>query len=473
MRQNCLDLGLPGKPNLTGIRTAISTYVRMRKVIQPAQAPSPSQDPAEEPVPSQYPAEEPVPSQDLAEEPVPSQLAAPGHSQDRSCPVTPDSDSDSSSSRSSSSHSRSSRSTERAGGVELADIDNSVVGHFTSQELLSWEAVTSDPWVLDTLSRGYSIQFKRGPPWFTGVKMTTVRDKTKALALRQEIKAILDKGAIEPIELSPPPARTSASTSTTTTTRPASTTTTTRPASTTTSRAVPIPTAVQTPPAKSSIDPSTVVSVESEPETRHRITLLLLSLFETHQIFHTTKKAIFYQKVSKDMERQGYAMTPEEVRKKLNNMLVTYKRIKDREKSTGEERVSWEYYTKMDDIFGGSGVGTAPPGTVVATPLFAPAPAPAARRPSAPPARLSTVRATRRPANQASGFLESFQHHAERHTAALESMVRPDLERWRRVKERRRRAFERRLLGTLTDISTSLRQLVAGQEEMITLLTTK
>ncbi|KAL2102152.1 hypothetical protein ACEWY4_001320 [Coilia grayii] len=140
------------------------------------------------------------------------------------------------------------------------------------------------------------------------------------------------------LRTAPPPACTSASTSTTTTTstRPASTTaTTTRPASTTTSRAVPIPTAVQTPPAKSSIDPSTVVSAESEPETRHRITLLLLSLFETHQIFHTMKKAIFYQKVSKDMERQGYAMTPEEVRKKLNNMLVTYKRIKEVEEGKG------------------------------------------------------------------------------------------------------------------------------------------
>ncbi|KAL2080615.1 hypothetical protein ACEWY4_024408 [Coilia grayii] len=278
-----------------------------------------------------------------------------------------------------------------------------------------------------------------------------------------------------PLHAAPQPACTSASTTTTTSTCPAATTT---------SRAVPIPAAVQTPPAESSLDPSTVVSAESEPETRHRITLLLLSLFEKHQIFHTTKKAIFYLKVSKDMERQGYAMTPEEVRRKLNNMLVTYKRIKDRAKSTGEERVSWEYYTKMDEIFGGSGVGTAPPGTVVATPLFAPAPAPAApapaptaapaaRRPSAPPARPSTVRATRRPASQASDFLESFQHHAERRTAALESMVRPDLERWRRVKERRRRAFERRLLGTLTNISTSLRQLVAGQEEIITLLSTK
>ncbi|KAL2092485.1 hypothetical protein ACEWY4_012283 [Coilia grayii] len=168
----------------------------------------------------------------------------------------------------------------------------------------------------------------------------------------------------------------------TTSTHPASTTTTstsTHPASTTTttSRAVPITTAVQPPPAKSSMDPSTV-SAESEPETRHRITLLLLSLFDTHQIFHRTRKAIFYQKVSKDMERQGYAMTPEDVRKQLNNMLVTYKRIKDRTKSTGEERVSWEYYAclqcTMDDIFGGSGVGTAPPGTVVATQLFPPAP---------------------------------------------------------------------------------------------------
>lgn len=42
-----------------------------------------------------------------------------------------------------------------------------------------------------------------------------------------------------------------------------------------------------------------------------------------------------------------------------------------------------------------------------------------------------------------STFGEVFEAHSERRTAALESLVRPDLERQRRLKERRRRVFEK------------------------------
>ncbi|KAE8291435.1 hypothetical protein D5F01_LYC11040 [Larimichthys crocea] len=39
---------------------------------------------------------------------------------------------------------------------------------FSPQHLGQWEALTSDPWVLLTLSKGYSVQFRRQPPMFSG-----------------------------------------------------------------------------------------------------------------------------------------------------------------------------------------------------------------------------------------------------------------------------------------------------------------
>lgn len=60
--------------------------------------------------------------------------------------------------------------------------------------------MTSDPWVLATLSQGYSIQFQGRPPKFRGVKTTTVTNPGKALALRQEIGALLQKEAIEQLD---------------------------------------------------------------------------------------------------------------------------------------------------------------------------------------------------------------------------------------------------------------------------------
>lgn len=50
-------------------------------------------------------------------------------------------------------------------------------------------------------------------------------------------------------------------------------------------------------------------------------------------------------------------------------MLPTYKRVKDRRRATGEGKITWEYYTLMDELFGSSGIGTAPPGTIHSTPL--------------------------------------------------------------------------------------------------------
>ena len=75
-----------------------------------------------------------------------------------------------------------------------------VVGFFSQQQLSYWAASTRDPWVLSTLTHGYKLQFRRRPPACGRVKMTIIHDPAKAQALTQELSALLDKGAIEPVD---------------------------------------------------------------------------------------------------------------------------------------------------------------------------------------------------------------------------------------------------------------------------------
>ncbi|CAL8348574.1 unnamed protein product [Boreogadus saida] len=75
-----------------------------------------------------------------------------------------------------------------------ARITGPVVCCFSQQQLGNWAACTIDPWVVSTLTRGYELQFRRRPQAFGRVKMTVVRDPTKAAALAQELSALLAKG---------------------------------------------------------------------------------------------------------------------------------------------------------------------------------------------------------------------------------------------------------------------------------------
>ena len=84
----------------------------------------------------------------------------------------------------------------RAVGVER-DSPDPGPSRFTPQHLSRWEALTSDPWVLSTIAKGYKIQFRCRPPTFTGVRMTVVDDPLGSQALRREISELLEKRAIE------------------------------------------------------------------------------------------------------------------------------------------------------------------------------------------------------------------------------------------------------------------------------------
>ena len=92
----------------------------------------------------------------------------------------------------------------------------------------------------------------------------------------------------------------------------------------------------------------------------------------------------------------------------------------------------------MDELFGSSGIGTAPPGTICSTPLCVEDP-PSQNRPpsiSLPQAQAAGASVDEQPGTSASTsmsrrqrssqFFEAYEAHAERRTAVLESLVRPD-----------------------------------------------
>lgn len=137
----------------------------------------------------------------------------------------------------------------------------------------------------------------------------------------------------------------------------------------------------------------------------------------------------------------------------------------------------------MEDLFGCAGVGSVPEGMVVSsalhpgsqpeaiqptshTPVKMPAPAAQITAPAPTPSAVSASSTRPRPATQES-LLNTYTAHAERRTAALESLVRPDLESWRRLKERRRRRFENKVLSKLAEISETLKDIAETQKSTL------
>ena len=63
-----------------------------------------------------------------------------------------------------------------------------------------WEQITQDRWVIQTLSRGYLIEFKKSPPDFKGILETKLPlDPTLRYVLTEEVNTLLQKSAIEKV----------------------------------------------------------------------------------------------------------------------------------------------------------------------------------------------------------------------------------------------------------------------------------
>ncbi len=76
----------------------------------------------------------------------------------------------------------------------------SVTGQFSAFQLHHWRGITDNKWLLDTLEKGYCLQFRHRPQVSTQVHPTVVRDPHQVLALLKEIQNLLEKGAIEPVD---------------------------------------------------------------------------------------------------------------------------------------------------------------------------------------------------------------------------------------------------------------------------------
>ena len=130
----------------------------------------------------------------------------------------------------------------------------------------------------------------------------------------------------------------------------------------------------------------------------------------------------------------------------------------------------------MDEIFGGFGAGSAPPGKTMSTPLFPGETTTGEegiteKQPGPSTAVPSTARlATRQRGSTRPSFYDTYQAHTERRTAALESFARPELARFRWLKERRRRTFEKKMPSCMSQILTQLKEMGKKQDQLIELL---
>ncbi|XP_035273156.1 uncharacterized protein LOC118227119 [Anguilla anguilla] len=248
------------------------------------------------------------------------------------------------------------------------------------------------------------------------------------------------------------------------------------------------------------------------PEFNPRTTQLLIELTQQHWDQYKINKTQFYQMLHGEFLAHGYNIPAQKIRKKWNNLLVTYKRTKDRTRVSGETRITWEYFEALDSILSQT-VGVPPISrAAISTALFPTVteqrPAPALMLPSPAPctptpsltqspdgsqgsytdSTITTSPTTSRPPRAEADrkrstlldatdmFLENYEGHTLRRTKVLESLANRHTrrnfvaEKRRENREARREKREEDMLACLKDMSSTLRQISKQQDRIIALL---
>ncbi|XP_037333111.2 uncharacterized protein si:ch1073-357b18.4 [Pungitius pungitius] len=65
-------------------------------------------------------------------------------------------------------------------------------------------------------------------------------------------------------------------------------------------------------------------------------------------LYETRERSQLFQSVQEEMAAKGHVLPVEKIRRKWNNLIVTYKRVKDRSRETGHAKTSWEFFDLMD-----------------------------------------------------------------------------------------------------------------------------
>ncbi|XP_021413154.2 uncharacterized protein LOC110486112 isoform X1 [Oncorhynchus mykiss] len=102
------------------------------------------------------------------------------------------------------------------------------------------------------------------------------------------------------------------------------------------------------------IAPAPVMTLPtSSPEfSSQAIVYLIEAVGCRWSLYGTRERSQLFQSVQKELEEQGHCLPVEKIRRKWNNLIVTYKRVKYRGRETGQARTSWEYFEMMDAMLG-------------------------------------------------------------------------------------------------------------------------
>lgn len=94
-------------------------------------------------------------------------------------------------------------------------------------------------------------------------------------------------------------------------------------------------------------------AVSSSSEFNHEAIMLLIEAMAARwDLYGQRERSRLFQSVQQELEGHGYPLPVERIRRKWNNLIVTYKRVKERSRCRGQARTSWEYYEIMDSVLG-------------------------------------------------------------------------------------------------------------------------
>ncbi|XP_069052986.1 uncharacterized protein [Lepisosteus oculatus] len=113
--------------------------------------------------------------------------------------------------------------------------------------------------------------------------------------------------------------------------------------------------------------PLPLASPGPSSEFTHQCILQLIeAVGKRWDMYSARERTRLFHNVQQELEALGHTFTMERIRRKWNNLVVTYKRVKDRSRETGQAKTTWEYYEMMDALLSNT-IGAQPVATAAAT----------------------------------------------------------------------------------------------------------
>ncbi|KAK3529300.1 hypothetical protein QTP70_029174 [Hemibagrus guttatus] len=108
-------------------------------------------------------------------------------------------------------------------------------------------------------------------------------------------------------------------------------------------------------------------AVSTSSEFTHRaIVHLIEAMHRCWDIYGSHERSRLFQNVQSELENLGHSLPVEKIRRKWNNLIVTYKRVKERSRlGRGQAKTSWEYFEMMDKVLGKTKINQSDPATLV------------------------------------------------------------------------------------------------------------